>query len=68
MKAALRTRHVDLTKSALEFGELPLAEEPQSAHAEGEYWGDVRGRGEKGRGTEDGSITPKRRCKVDFLG
>lgn len=68
MKAALRTRHVDLSKSTLKFGELPLAEEPQSAHAEGEYWGDVGCCGEEGRGTEDGTIAPKRGCKVDFLG
>lgn len=68
MKAGFRTRHVNLSKSALEFGELPLAKKPQSAHAEREYWRDIGGRGEERRGMENSAITSKRGCKVDFLG
>lgn len=68
MNAGVRTRHVNLSKSALEFGELPLAKKPQSAHAEGEYRRNVGGRSEERRGMENRAIASKRGCKVDFLG
>lgn len=68
MKRGLRTRHVDLSKSVLEFRKFPFAKKPQGAHAEREYWGDVGGRCEEGRGSEDGAIAAKSCCKVDFLG
>lgn len=42
--------HVDFAEGALVFGEFPLAEEAEAAHAEGEDRGHVRGGGEEGGG------------------
>ena len=58
--------HVEFPEGTLVFGEFPLVEEAEGAHAEGEDGGDGRGRGEEGRGAKDGAITAESGGEVDF--
>lgn len=58
--------HVDFAEGALVFGELPLAEEAEAAHAEGEDGGYVRRGGEEGGGVQDGAVAAEGGDQVDF--